>query len=279
MPEFTRFMHVGIWEIFLRNTRLYKEKCIVSPLSDDHDMYKDWGDHPEYFFRAVENKMTDIRPTRSEVDLYCSSQSTFEDAVWGQNGAGSWRHEPPFPYIKIIIQDLMELGQKLHDEDKQELLTWATIKKILRFYIKKIDWVLKWEETFLLDEPDLKIILEDIVSQTPNLGDITGIDILSWVFYDPSETHMTLDWQLDWWTGTVYSSVLRDMGPMEYPEMEITPEEINEQQRSIEQTEEEKRKRQLITNIMEELDTLTGKIPEGPYMKIANDLKSLYDNI
>lgn len=279
MPEFTSFMHAGIWEIFLRNTRLYKEKCIVSPLSDDYDIYKDWGDHPEYFFRAVENKMTDLRPVGYEVELYCCSQSTFEDAVWGQNGAGWWRDEPPFPYVKIIIQDLMELGQKLHDEDKQELLTWATIKKILRFYIKKIDWVLKWKETFLLDELDLKNTLEEIVSQTPNLGDITGIDILSWIFYDPSETHKSLDWQLSWWSGTVYARVLSDMGPMEDLEMEITPEEINEQQRLIEQTEEEKRKRQLLMNIMEELNTLTDKIPEGSYMKMANDLKSLYDNL
>lgn len=279
MPEFTSFMHAGIWEIFLRNTRLYKEKCIVSPLSDDYDLYKDWGDHPEKFFRAVENKMTDLRPAPHEVELYCCSQSTFEDAVWGPNGAGWWRDDPPFPYVKIIIQDLMELGQKLHDEDKQELLTWATIKKILRFYIKKIDWVLKWKETFLLDEPDLKNTLEEIVSQTPNLGEITGIDILSWVFYDPSETHKSLDWQLSWWSGTVYARVLSDMGPMEDPEMEITPEEINEQQRLIEQTEEEKRKRQLLMNIMEELNTLTDKIPEGSYMKMANDLKSLYDNL
>ena len=86
-------------------------------------------------------------------------------------------------HIKMIIQDVMELGQKLHDEDKQE---HSNHKKDPAILHKKIDWVLKWKKRFL-DEPDLKDIWKNCISNTTR--NITGIDIFTWVFYDPSETH------------------------------------------------------------------------------------------
>ena len=89
MPSIHKFHACGYLGNLPKKHPFIQREMYRQSLYDDYDLYKHWGEiHPEYFFRAVENKMTDLRPVGYEVELYCCAQSTFEDAVWGQNGGG-----------------------------------------------------------------------------------------------------------------------------------------------------------------------------------------------